>query len=156
MKTTILEMRQFLKGRDISQSIMEVNVFHPKMCAEMWAPKIWELVPDSITQVKIYIFKNKAKVWTTDKCPCRLLKNHIGKLGLFKAVPITFIAVISFFSILGHKKFIKVICLVCFFHLVKFAQSNCVLLLFRSIGLFYLATISHVSLYKHELGFTWN
>ena len=29
IKTTILEMCQFLKGRDISQSIMEVKVFHP-------------------------------------------------------------------------------------------------------------------------------
>ena len=41
------------------------------------------------------------------------------KLGLFKAVPITFIAVISSFSILGHKKFIKVIRVVCYFHLVS-------------------------------------
>ena len=29
IKTTILEMRQFLKGRDISQSIMEVKVLYP-------------------------------------------------------------------------------------------------------------------------------
>ena len=38
------------------------------------------------------------------------------KLGLFKAVPITFIAVISSFSILGHEKLVKVICIVCSFH----------------------------------------
>ena len=29
IKTTILEMRQFLKGRDIPQFIMEVKVFYP-------------------------------------------------------------------------------------------------------------------------------
>ena len=28
-RSTILEMRQFLKGRDISQSIMELKVFYP-------------------------------------------------------------------------------------------------------------------------------
>ena len=40
------------------------------------APKIWELVPDSIREVKtLSIFKNEIKAWTTDKCPCRLCKN---------------------------------------------------------------------------------
>ena len=39
------------------------------------APKIWELVPDSIREVKaLSIFKNKIKARTTDKCPCRLCK----------------------------------------------------------------------------------
>ena len=37
------------------------------------APKIWELVPDSIREVKtLSIFKNKIKAWTTDKYPCQL------------------------------------------------------------------------------------
>ena len=46
------------------------------------APKIWELVPDSIREVKtLSIFKNKIKAWTTDKCPCRLCKNYIGQVG---------------------------------------------------------------------------
>ena len=46
------------------------------------APKIWELVPDSIREVKTSaIFKNKIKAWTTDKCPCRLCKNYIGQVG---------------------------------------------------------------------------
>ena len=43
-----------------------------------------------------------------------------------------------------------------FFHLVKCALSNCLLLLFLSIFLCYLASISHVSLCKYELGFTPN
>ena len=43
--------------------------------------KIWELVPDSIREVKTSIFKNKIKAWTTDKCPCRLCKNYIGQVG---------------------------------------------------------------------------
>ena len=46
------------------------------------APIIWELVPDSIREVKtLSIFKNKIKAWTTDKCPCRLSKNYIGQVG---------------------------------------------------------------------------
>ena len=46
------------------------------------APKIWELVPDSIREVKtLSIFKNEIKAWTTDKCPCRLCKNCIGQVG---------------------------------------------------------------------------
>ena len=46
------------------------------------APKIWELVPDSIREVKtLSIFKNKIKAWTTDKCPCQLCKNYIGQVG---------------------------------------------------------------------------
>ena len=35
------------------------------------APKIWDLVPDSIREVKtLSIFKNKIKAWITNKCPC--------------------------------------------------------------------------------------
>ena len=46
------------------------------------APKILELVPDSVREVKaLLIFKNKIKAWTTDKCPCRLCKNYIGQVA---------------------------------------------------------------------------
>ena len=44
------------------------------------APKIWELVPDSIREVKTSISK-KIKAWTTDKCPCRLCENYIEQVG---------------------------------------------------------------------------
>ena len=45
------------------------------------APKIWELVPGSIKEVKtLSIFKNKIKARTTNKCPCRLCKNYIGQV----------------------------------------------------------------------------
>ena len=77
------------------------------------------------------------------------LQKLYSKFGLFKAVPITFIAIISFFSIIGHEKIIKVTCFVCPFHLVKFALSNCVFLLFCSIFLCYLALLSHVFLCKY-------
>ena len=45
-------------------------------------PKIWELVSDSIREVKtLSIFKNKIKTWTTDKWPCRLCKSYVGQAG---------------------------------------------------------------------------
>ena len=44
------------------------------------APKIWELVPDSIREVKIlWIFKNKLKALKTNKCPWQLFKNYVGE-----------------------------------------------------------------------------
>ena len=50
------------------------------------APKIWELVPESIREVKtLSIFKSKTKAWTTDKCPCRLCKNYIGQVGFISS-----------------------------------------------------------------------
>ena len=89
-------MRQFLKERDISQS------YYGSESLLSSAPKIWELAPDSIREVKtLSIFKNKIS-------PCRLCKNYIGQVGfIYKAVPITFIAIKSSFSILGHEKLLK-------------------------------------------------
>ena len=46
------------------------------------APKIWEIVPCKIKNAKsLDIFKEKIKLWTTDKCPCRLCKRYIGNVG---------------------------------------------------------------------------
>ena len=43
------------------------------------APKMWELIPDSIREIKtLSILKNKIEVWTTAKCSWRLCKNNIG------------------------------------------------------------------------------
>ena len=46
------------------------------------APKIWELIPSDIKSANsLRIFKEKIKIWTTDKCPCRLCKTYIGNVG---------------------------------------------------------------------------
>ena len=43
---------------------------------------IWELVPDSIREVKtLSIFKNRIKAWANDKCPCQLCKSYIEQVG---------------------------------------------------------------------------
>ena len=45
------------------------------------APKIWE-IPCEIKNAKsLDIFKGKIKLWTTDKCPCRLYKRYVGNVG---------------------------------------------------------------------------
>ena len=49
------------------------------------APKIWELIPSDIRSANsLEIFKEK--IWTTDRCPCRLCKTYIGNVGSFKSV----------------------------------------------------------------------
>ena len=46
------------------------------------APKIWDIVPCEIKNAKsIDTFFKKIKLWTTDKCPCRLCKRYIGSVG---------------------------------------------------------------------------
>ena len=43
---------------------------------------MWKFIPDLIREVKtLSIFKNKIKAWTTDKCPGRLYKNYIERVG---------------------------------------------------------------------------
>ena len=47
-----------------------------------FAPKIWELIPSDIRNANsLGIFKEKAKFWITDKCPCRLCKAYFGNIG---------------------------------------------------------------------------
>ena len=76
MKTTILEMRQFLKKKTY------FTVHYGSESFVSLAPKIWELVPDSIREVKVLsLIKNKIKACTIDKCPCPLCKNYIVQVG---------------------------------------------------------------------------
>ena len=50
------------------------------------APKIWEIVPCEIKNAKPQdIFLKKRKLWTTDKCPSRLCKRHIGNVGFISS-----------------------------------------------------------------------
>ena len=119
---------------------------------------MWKLVPDSIREVKTlkpYQFsRTKLKPRQPISVHVDITKIILGKLGLFKAVPITFITVMSSFLILDREKFIKVIRIVCSFHLFKCALYRCALLLFHSIFLCYATSISHISLCKYGLAFT--
>ena len=57
-------------------------VYFGKESISSLAPKIWEIVPCEIKNSKSQdVFKEKIKLWTTDKCPCRLCKRYIGNAG---------------------------------------------------------------------------
>ena len=99
-------MRQFLKGRDTSQSIKEVKVFYP------WLRKYGNLFQiqserqnHQFSEIRLKPISDK---WQPISVHVDFAKIIKGKLGLFKAVPTTFISIISFL-LLGHEKSIKVI-----------------------------------------------
>ena len=76
-------------------------------------------------------------------------------MGFFKAVAMTFIAIISSFSILVEERFIKVLCIVCSSHLVKCALSNnfyCFVVYFYVIW----SQLVMFFLCKYKLAFTPN
>ena len=46
------------------------------------SPKIWELVPDTIKNCStLQSFKKHIKSWNTNRCPCRLCKTYVARLG---------------------------------------------------------------------------
>ena len=63
-----------LRNTSILKRKRYFTVHYGSESLESLAPKIWELVPDSVREVKTSIFKNKTK---TDKCQFRLCKNNI-------------------------------------------------------------------------------
>ena len=69
-----------LRNRSILKRKRYFTVHYGSKSLVSLARKIWELVPDSIREVKTSIFKNKIKAWTTDKFPCQLCKNYIGQV----------------------------------------------------------------------------
>ena len=122
---------------------MEVEVLYP------WLRKYGNLFQIQSKRWKHYQFsKINLKPGQLISVNVNLAKIIYGKLGLFKAVPITFVAMISSFLILSHEKKIvykiNMYCMFFFFvHLVKYALSDSVFLLFCCIFLCYLASISH-------------
>ena len=93
------------------------------------APKIQELVPYSVRDVKASSFKNRIKSLNNHVDSVNMSVVHVditkiiqGKLSLFKVVPITFIAANYFFRFLVAIKFIKVTGIVRSFHF--FIQLN--------------------------------
>ena len=61
-------MIQLYKGEETAQCTLEQKAYLPL------SPKIWAIVLWEIKNAKSLDFKKKKKIklWTTDKCPCRL------------------------------------------------------------------------------------
>ena len=46
------------------------------------APRIWELIPQSLKdETELSKIKTKMKIWTTSQCTCRPCKKYIGQIG---------------------------------------------------------------------------
>ena len=58
------------------------TVFYGTESLSSLAPRIWELLPQSLKgKTELSQFKTKIKTWTTSQCPCRLCKKYIGHVG---------------------------------------------------------------------------
>ena len=58
------------------------TVFYGTESLSSLAPRIWELIPQSLKdETELSQFKTKIKTWTTSQCPCRLCKKYIGHVG---------------------------------------------------------------------------
>ena len=58
------------------------NLYHGTESLSNLGPRIWNLVPDKLKQlVDIHAFKKEIKKWKPEKCPCRLCKTYIPRVG---------------------------------------------------------------------------
>ena len=57
-------------------------VYHGTESLSNLRPRIWNLVPDKLTQlVDIHAFKEELKKWKPENCPCRLCKTYVPHVG---------------------------------------------------------------------------
>ena len=71
-----------LRNDSTLQRRRNCTVYNGTKSMSFLAPKIWEIVPCEIKNAKsLGIFKEKIKLWTADKCPCRLCKRSVGNVG---------------------------------------------------------------------------
>ena len=58
------------------------TVYHGSESLSSLAPSLWDLLPNSIkTSASLKEFKTKINTWTFDRCPCRICKKYVGKVG---------------------------------------------------------------------------
>ena len=70
------------RSQSILKQIKTNSVYFGSESLSSLAPKIWDLVPDSFkNENSLERFKNRIKIWTTGKCPCRICKIYIGQVG---------------------------------------------------------------------------
>ena len=71
-----------LRSQSTMKQIKTNSVYFGREILSSLVPKIWDLVPDSSkNENSLERFKNRIKIWTTDKCLCRICKVYIGQLG---------------------------------------------------------------------------
>ena len=71
-----------LRNPSVLKRKKDRTVFYGSESVSSLAPKIWELLPNSMKcSNSLKEFKSFIKLWTTDKCPCRRCKTYINNLG---------------------------------------------------------------------------
>ena len=81
-------MNDILKNRNVTHNFRKNSTFETRNIKSVdygsepisfIGPKIWELLPSSITDLEnINIFKANIKSWKPENCPCRLCRLHIA------------------------------------------------------------------------------
>ena len=58
------------------------TVYHGSENISSFAPKLWDLLPNSIKDsASLKYFKTKNNTWAADRCPFRICKKYVGRLG---------------------------------------------------------------------------
>ena len=76
-----IKKKKKLRNKTILQRTKDCTVYHGTESISSLAPKIWELFPNDLKEENsLAVFKDKIKIWTNDKCPCRLCKKYVAHL----------------------------------------------------------------------------
>ena len=79
---------KFRKAETLSRSNM--NSVKYEIITALGA-KIWKILPNDYKELtSLSMFKSRIKNWETDKCPCRLWKTYIQRLGFICLLNTTF------------------------------------------------------------------
>ena len=58
------------------------TVYHGSESLSSLAPKLWDLLPNSIkNSASLKDFKTKINTWAFERCPCRICKKYVGRVG---------------------------------------------------------------------------
>ena len=58
------------------------TVYYGSESLSSLAPKLWDLLPNSIkNSASLKEFKTKINTWAFDRCPCRVSKKYVGRVG---------------------------------------------------------------------------
>ena len=58
------------------------TVYHGSESLYSLAPKLWDLLPNSVkNSASLKEFKTKINIWAFERCPCRICKKYVGRVG---------------------------------------------------------------------------
>ena len=67
------------------------TVYHGSESLSSLAPKLWDLLPNSIkNSACLTEFKTNVNNWAFERCPCRICKKYVGRVGFILSRSIDF------------------------------------------------------------------